>query len=494
MGDINVSQQSYMTQDGFQREAAQEVFSISADKKEAEITDLFLVKKDQCGRLFFTMKNLSAINDFSAENSTITLSLSSDLGYSQEVGSYKLRSDRFVQDYEADFCAGYDYHKIIISKSEQNRDASFEISNFSFFPLAMSKNNFNNLFQTIFGNSDYTKMVYDCNFNSKIATHSLKFMRSNQFIGQTFTASSDTISGVDLKMRFLGIGGQGNYSAELRETSYLNNKVQLSENRIAVYYFNQNKADKDLAIGSEVYHIPLTGHLEIGKRYSVVINNKSVGFNILNTLYIFTRPEDKGNETAFVISPTKKSELVGNLYLKVYGMSDPLNTATKFLSGSKIFDNGDGTGSYVYTQKGDFSDFLDLDRVITASNKKYNVFYDNLYGGVSAKAEEDNAFVYKVNTVYPFTKMRLTADGQSGMFFTTSAIYYSFDNVLWKEIRTNPSENGDMSGEFDKLIDGNGEVRVVYIKTTYDKDLINNQSGLYFGLKNLKVTANLTIK
>ena len=232
-------------------------------------------------------------------------------------------------------------------------------------------------------------------------------------------------------------------------------------------------------------------NIEKGKIYFVGISNTEVKFNVFNTLTIYSN--GAGIDGKIVSSVKgKTSEKTGNLYLKVYGAAYIEAGDEKVLTGAKIFDNGDKTGRYVYEQKGNFSDYLDLyQSAIKVSN---SIFYDSVQNGISAKGENDNAFIYKIDTIYPFKKLKLEAD-QPGGDFTNSLVYYSFDNVNWLEIK-NDSEK-DMTTQdrdmdrFQGLLQGDGNTKIVYIKVTYDKEDAREKTIHLFGLKNLKVNAQL---
>ena len=187
----------------------------------------------------------------------------------------------------------------------------------------------------------------------------------------------------------------------------------------------------------------------------------------------------------------------GSIYLKAYGADYIKASGGKVLTGVKVLDNGDGTGLYIYEQKGNFSDYFDSEKSITKEDKSYNIFYDNVQLGVTGKNIDDNAFVYKINTLYPFTEIKIEAS-QPGGEFTDSLLYYSFDNSNWQEIKSDWSKSKDAfllggNDKFQELLQGDGKTKVVYIKVTYDKDDAKIKSIPLFGLKNLKVMAKLKL-
>lgn len=471
------------------------IYAVSVDQNKYELKKLFSIKSGQCGRLFFALKNLppndSLTNSF-AENPNVQILLSNDFDQNQELGFYEIKSDRFAQNEEIDFCADSDYQNLLFEKDENSQDSSFEISDVAFYPLAIEKRDFTGLMTPIEGNTNFSNVIYQSSFSFKDANKAFKFSRKNQKIGQAFVADSDMISGADSKMEFTGTGGIGNYYLDLREIEEQNGKIRLSSDRVAYFGFNKDNAEKNLKIGGGVYHIPLAAHLEKGKTYFIGISNEGVKFNILNTLKIYGNDAGSGEKIVSSIRG-KISEKPGGLYLKIYGTDYVKVADDKVLTGAKILDNGDGTGLYVYEQKGSFSDYFDLDQLITKGNS--NIFYDNVQSGISAKDEDDNAFVYKINTLHPFTLAKIEA-GQPGGEFTDSLVYYSFDNNNWQEIKSDRDKSTDAplqedKDKFQELIQGDGETKTIYIKVTYDKEDAKEKSIHLFGLKNLKISAKL---
>lgn len=497
MNIFTPEQQQWQDQIYAEQKIAAGIYDIPAGQSEFEIKKLFMIKKGQCGRLFFDLKNLPLADnsgDFSYENTEVKVLLSNDLDENQNPGLFELGNDGFVKNKEIDFCANADYSNLLFRRNENSSESSFEISDIFFNPLAVSKSNFANLQTPVTGDTGFNNPVYQSGLDLTDATSALKFTRHNQLIGQTFVADSDTISGVDIKVEFEGSGGIGGYFLDLREVDRQDGKVKLLPNRIAYFNFDKDSAEKNLRIGRGVYHIPLAAHLEKGKTYFIGISNEAVKFNVLNTLKIFGGAKSKDGEQIINIVGGKINEKQGSLYMKVYGADYVEATNEKVLTGAKILDNGDGTGQYIYEQKGNFSDYLDLDQLLT--NKITSIFYDNIAGGISSKDEDSNAFVYKINTIYPFTKMKIEA-GQPGGGFKDSLVYYSFDNINWIEIKNDLDKDESLQegdeNKFQELLRGDGRTKTVYIKVTYDREDAKEKTVHLFGLRSLKVNAQLVL-
>ncbi|HLB31928.1 MAG TPA: hypothetical protein VJL27_00025 [Patescibacteria group bacterium] len=477
------------------------IYQVPANQSEYRLKKIFSTKRGQCGRIFISLRNLSQtknISDSSKENLSIIIKLSNDYGEEQSLAIFEVENRLFAQNKNFDYCANADYSDVIFQKDENDLDGSFEISNVSFYPIALEKHNINNMVETIEGNTDFGKIFYQSGPESEAANKPYVFLRKNQVIGQTFIANNEIISGIDIKLDFIGVGGQGNYSLELREAEEKNGHIELSTDRVTYYCFNKDSAEKNLKIEKDVYHIPLAAHLEIGKTYFIGINNETVKFNIINTLKIFgVSGNNSGGKVVYSVGG-KTSRRSGSLFLKAYGADYIKIAGEKVLTGAKIIDNGDGTGSYIYEQKGTFSDYLDIERSITKDNNNSSIFFDNIQAGISGKDKDDNVFIYKINTIYPFEKMKIYAE-QPGEGLTDTLLYYSFDNNNWQEIASNHDkpENALSQGEknrFQEIIQGDGKTKNVYIKAAYNENDAKKKVVHLFNLKKLKIIAKLNIR
>ena len=480
-----------------QQRADSKLYTVSSSQKDLEIKNFFPIQKGQCGRLVFGLRNLPTKNSdgvSSYEKSQVRVSLTNDFAEKQDLGLSDLKGDMFVENKEINVCANTDFSNLILAKEGEDTSSSFETSNVAFIPLASGKTNLSDLQPSIYGNTDLADVVYDSEIKASEAVDTLSFTRRNQLIGQTFEANSTMISGVDIKLEFSGEGGTGNYYLELREADYKNGKVSLSPDRIAYFGFNKNSADRELKIDEGVYHIPLAAKVEKGKSYFVGINNLEVKFNILNTLKLYSGDSDVDHGKIITSINERSKQKSGQLYLKVYGAEYAEAGGEKVLTGARIIDNGDGTGTYSYDQKGEVTDYLDLYQVI--SDKNSSVFYDNIQGGISGKDEEGTAFVYKINTLHPFLKMRVEAKQPNGLF-VKPLIYYSFDNINWTEIKNDLAVNDPISqadpARFDQSLQGNGILKTVYLKVAYDRDDAKEKKMHLFGLNSLKISASLLL-
>lgn len=499
MNVLTPEQQLLQDQIYSQQKSASGIYTISTDQDQFNLNNLFSLKKGQCGRLFFGLRNLpisDSSDDSSAENLKIKVMLSNHFEENQELGLFEPKNYRFIQREKISFCAGADYQNLLFIKDSNSQDSSFEISSVTFYPLSVEKHDFFNLIDPIEGNTNFSKVIYQSGPEVKSANKDFKFTRGNQMIGQSFVANSDVISSVDLKMDFSGVGGAGNYILELREVENQNGKIQLSSDKIAYFYFNKDNAEKNLKVGGGIYHIPLVANLEKNKTYFVGITNQEVNFNTLNTLKVYGGSENIGGGKIFYSIGGKISEEPGSLYLSVYGADYVKVGDEKILTGAKIIDSGNGNGLYIYEQDGSFSDYLDLDQLITKKNG--NIFYDNVQSGVSADDEGDNSFIYKINTLYSFTKINITAE-QPGGKFSDSLVSYSFDQKNWQEIKESPLKGGKGGQKaFQQIIQSDGKTNGIFIKVTADQNDAKGRTQTgnvhLFGLKNLKVAAELKLR
>lgn len=479
-----------------QRKIDEGFYSVATQQKQYLLNNFFSIKKGQCGRLFFDLKDIfsndSSIN-FPLKNPNVKIYLSNNFNQTQELGTYQIMSERFAQNEKVEFCANADYSDLLFQKAEDSMESSFEISNVSFYSLSFGKRDFNNTLPSIVGNTNFRKTIFQSTISAEEATMASKFTRNNQMIGQTFVANSDAISGVDLKLEFIGVGGIGNYYLDLREVISQNGKITLSSNRMAYFCFDKDSADRDLKVHEGIYHIPLAANLEAGKSYFIGINNEGVKFNLLNTLNVYGNRIGSDQTKSITSINNKVSNQEGQLFLNIYGVDYIKIGNEKILTGTKILDNGDGTGQYLYEQRGDFSDYLDL--YLATPNS--NIFYDSVQEGISGRVMDESTFIYKIDTIYPFLKMKIEAQ-QPGGDFIDSLVYYSFDNINWNEIKSDwTKENTLLQGDknkFQNLLQGDGQMKVVYIKVAYNKNEGKEKPVQLFGLKKLKVFAQLSLR
>lgn len=186
------------------------------------------------------------------------------------------------------------------------------------------------------------------------------------------------------------------------------------------------------------------------------------------------------------------------------------------MSGAIIEDLGQGQGEYNYATQGVPEDILDLS--YQAPDIRFNDGKKIIFG----TAKDNSFFEYKIDTIYPARNFAFQAQ-QVSAGWNKNRVFYSFDEKNWQELNysmaasdfsSSESDNASVQEEnsdqeinispdnqknkiqsFDQNI-GNVPVgtKTIFFKITYDPQDAQNGAGHYYGLKNLKVKADLIVK
>lgn len=448
-------------------------------------------------RLFF---NLSAMlnqqgSRKSGEKLAVEVLLGNDLGDEKLLQTYNLSSGEKQLAIENIFSSDNYYQYLKIRKIDPDYQWLVTIFDISEFALDVkNQSEISSLKPSIKGITDLNQQIQSNDAGGPDAE--FKFSRKNQKIGQVFTADSNLISEIELKMEIIGTGGAGNYQAELHEHDPTNG---ISADRLAYYKFDAGHLVDRLASGSEKnsYRIPLVAKLVKGKQYVFLLNNLEVKFNPINTLKIYGYKRQHGDQKMLSVISGKQKEKSDSLYFKIFAPNYSETQSERILTGAVVQDLGSGRGFYTYKQHGDLTDFLDIFETSNHTSGQDNVFYDNILKGVSAKDLDGNWLTYKFNTIYLFSKFAISLESPGGDF-TDSEVFYSFDNIAWEKIK--PKERNtaqsDAADKFEAVVFGDGQKKEIFLRVGYSenssrekKDLINH-IGL-FGIKNIKVAADL---
>lgn len=432
----------------------------------------------------------------SKEKLAVEVLLGNDLGDEKLLQIYDLSSGEKQLAIENIFTSDNYYQYLKLRKIDPDYQWLVTISNISEFALDIkNQSEISTLVPSIKGITDLNQQVLSNDAGYPDA--GFKFSRKNQKIGQIFTVDSDLISSVELKIEIVGTGGAGNYQAELYEYDPANG---ISADRSAYYKFDTKHLIGRLASGSEknLYRIPLAARLVKGKQYVFFLNNLEVKFNPINTLKIYGYKQQYGDQKMLSVIGGKQKEKSNSLYFRMFAQKYFENRGERVLTGAVVQDLGHGRGLYTYKQRGDLTDFLDIFESDQAFSRN-NIFYDNILKGVSAKDQGGNWLTYKFNTIYPFTKFAISLESAGGDF-TDSEVFYSFDNIVWEEIKPKEVNTtlSDAADKFQTVFSEDGKKKEIYIRISYDesssqekKDLIDSV-GL-FGIRNIKVAADLRI-
>lgn len=476
-------------------------YSIKSPEKSLIISNLFSANKNEGYKVIFDVdaRDIESINgkssekksDVEKEKNVFNLFLLSDYQDRQLVGTFEVILGENNFNKEFNFVTDNKYNSFLLEKEKivSNYKITFENIRLSRLNIS-SVSDLQNLAPTIIGQTDFSQTIAS-NLPTDL-NEAYRLTRTNQKIGQIFMATEDMISQADFKLRFIGGGGNGSYYLELLEVENSNGQMKLSNSRLAYYCFNQDQAEQLYDEKNEVYHFPLGTRLEKGKEYFVGFSNIGVEFSYFNTLEILGSKNSSQTDGKVISSINGQvHQYNAALYYQLYGAIYQTYNDEKVLTGATVSDLGRGEGSYSYKSRGKPSDFLDISSQ-TGSESGKDVFYDNVTRGVSGNAKENVSFVYDFNTIYGFTRAKITLT-QPGGEFVESEPYYSLDGVHWLVI--NPVKKGGAStGVFEQVVTGNGTNHKIYLKIKCSNENINRKKIKLFGINYLSIEADLIIK
>lgn len=288
-------------------------------------------------------------------------------------------------------------------------------------------------------------------------------------IGQIFRAKSDHyISSVTLAMDVIQSANPSSrqYVLNLKEVSYDGEKISSAGPTIASALFSASSAVEKYRQADGNFNFPLFGALQKGKYYMITLDNSRVDVSDQN--YLDLKGSKSENSYPDGSAMTKRSgtliKIDGDMFFQIHGVDAHMENGVAILNGAKIEDLGGGVGKYSYKTNGDYSDLFDLSDFSLGTN------FNSNSDVISAPAQGDSSFGYKVNTLYPINRMNFSAQ-QARADWKMAKISYSFDQNKWTDIPSSQiSENisSQNIGTTDSSITGD---------TTTDNTTTNGSSS-----------------
>ena len=429
-------------------------------------------------------------NSWADSDTKLKIKLASAMGGEFEVGSVDLEeSSQNKKGAFKEFLFKTDglYNSLVFEKDDHGNSAEVFVKNVKISRLNVrNEKELADLKPVIIGDTATGVCAQE---QTEESTQSFPQLKSrNTSVGQIFKADRDYLSGVELDVVKIGSGGLGNYRLELRKVSdEEGNWVVNSKVEAYMEFSAEDLEDYSQKDGTEIF--PLGGFLEKGRHYLVALNNSAVKTNLFNYLEIKGSSNDDAyaDGKAVVYKRGKVRNVGGDLYFRIYGAKYVFSDGGRILTGAAIEDLGGGVGIYTYKAKNNVTDFLDLYSYTDSRDGFPLVRYNCYEGVVSGSPEKDAEYVYKINTIYPFKKLRLSAE-QMYVGWHKVKIYYSYDNKKWTDILP-VRDNDDFTQIFSEIIEGNGTQNEIYFKVTYDRD--DEKDIKLFGLRNFSVTGEL---
>jgi len=433
-----------------------------------------------------------AESEIGLKDARFNISLSNSLGQSQKILSEKISANNQFKTFEYVFTTNSRYEDLVIERDDDGQITELVVGDISFTRL--SDGNPLTLAETIIGNTDYSTIIAESDFEG--AKKIKDVYETDSFVGQVFKANQEYISGVLFNMYFQGDGGIGIYNLELREVDFSDEKIVLVDSLLASSEFISRTSQKSNLVRDNKYYFQLCQKLEVGKYYAIGVNPSKTNSNFINHLSFFGY-EDSGkypDGNAIVVSKNGKVKSTGDLSFRLFGADFDIDEGNSIMNNAIIEDVGGGFGLYSYEWKNSSRDLLDVFQINVSQgaisdggNKVNSAYYNVTDKAIMVPAKEDNNIVYKFYTKYNFSTIGVHID-QLSDDFVSSKVFYSFDNSDWREI------NLDLSNDqFNKEIVNNKSQNTLYIKIGYDKSQAEISKAKFFSIKSIRVGADLEI-
>lgn len=441
--------------------------SLSEEKNIGELS------KGNFYRLFYDIDIRDLKSTGQSKSINLDIFLVSDTGQKQLVDQINIHNNQIIKNRSIEFQVNDNSDRIIIEKDESEFSPTINITNIEISSLAVRNfSELNALDRTVIGITG-EEVVFE---RAVTASNQIVFRSKNQSIGEFFISTNKIITGIDFKLRFIGSGGMGSYFVELRETP---NEGSNFGKLISKYYFNKETANDYFKVGPSTYHFPIAANLIPGQRYYIGISNTEVEFSFFHTIaVIIGNQTDSKTEFGAEIIKGKPKKRIGDLFLKIYS---PLSGG--ILLGGRFEDIGSGRMKYTYKQSGKPMDLLDI--WSTENNSDGGIYYDNNYGGILGKSENNMSYIFKFDGRKPIRQASIELNDIS-QGLVSSLVYYSIDGKNWQEIPV-VEVNFATTGKFKQALLLGGKSSELYIKVTYDPSDVKYKSLHLFGIQSLQV-------
>lgn len=430
-------------------------------------------------RLLYSLQSSELLDQSLDQTVTLNVYLVSDFDNKQLIDTITLKNGQRVDNGETVFVSKESSSGLYFEKSSLDFSSDITIDSIRSNHLNINSDaEVANLHKSIIGQTTNEVIQED----KTPVTDQYIYRGSEENVGRVFEAKSDFISGVDLKLNFIGDGGYGSYSVELREIE--EGSTPKISGVLSLYYFTKGSAETNLKVASSTYHFPLAAALTKGKKYFLSLNNEQVKTNYFNTIEILgTSRNGLAGDRSLVFNGGQYQKEIGNLYFKIFNpISNNVNNE-RIPQGEIIQDIGRGENVYDYRQTGQPSDAFDIFSI--ENGDKYSIHYDNNFDGIIAATVNNVAFIYKFDGLSPIKNAKISLNGiQQGA--VNCLVSYSLDDKNWQDIPVQKL-NFEQTGAFVKMLNVNEKVSAIYLKITYDPEDVKFRTRRIFGIQNLDV-------
>lgn len=388
------------------------------------------------------------------------------------------------------FSAGSNYSDILFEKTDTNDGADVNIGSVQLSRLEInSDKEFANLKPTIRGGIDADIPDQFQKDNS----HVFNQLKDPDIIfGQIFKPQADYIVSVTLDMDIVKQDNNGGkkYKFELREADFSGGVSDITSKVLSSVSFTAENVERYRQDDGK-FKFPIFAKLDPEKYYFIGINNNNVSVDKFNYVRL-KGAQDRGkyaDGSVAVRTKGKTYSAVGSLYFVTHQLKFKEYQGNKILGGEIIEDIGKPKGFYTYRPMGSIYDLADLEEY--SSDVGYNDDERVLAG--TFEAGTDSLMIYKLGTIFPANKIKITGK-QVSIEWSKCSVLYSYDKIRWNEIPdsvaddSSDPENGLQHFDYSwNIVPARNEI---YIKII-PKD---PQEKEKYGIKDLKIEAEISMR
>jgi hypothetical protein len=408
----------------------------------------------------------------------------------RELKTLELKKSEKNNFQEILFSTDNKYSDILFKKTDASDGADTNISSVQISKLEInSERDFANLKPAIRGEINVDSADQSQRDNSYVFN---QLKDPNTILGQIFKPQADYIASVTLDMDIVKQDNNGGkkYKFELREAEFDGRVPEITSRVLSSVDFTVENAERYRQADGK-FNFPILAKLDPEKYYFIGINNGNVAVDKFNYLRLRGTQDSKkyADGTVAVKTKGKTYSAVGNLYFITHQLSFSRYQDKKILSGEIIEDIGKPKGLFTYKSMGNIYDLADLEEY--SPDIEYDDDKKTLAGTIEAGA--DSYMIYKFDTIFPASKIRITGK-QASADWDKVSISYSPDSISWKEIPdniTNDSNNPDNNLQyFDYSWNINPAIDEIYVKIVSRE----SQDGKRYGVKDFKVEADISMR
>lgn len=488
--------------------------SLSAERSRYYADDIFKDQSEGFYRLRF--------EGLTEELEKIKIALNSYSEEEEMLGEIEFMPGKISRNYEMVFFYPGKFTNLSFIKENLGKGGDIFIKNVRISKLNAKNASEAQLMKTVYGRTEIDSVSESQNESRNV----FPWLKEKKTVfGQIFKASSEIISGVTMDFdvnKDFDLGSR-QYELSLRKVIYGDDKAYFEGSEISSLGFSIESIDKYRKKDGKLF-FPLNGFLEKDAYYFIGLDNSKVNVEGNN----FIEPKGSFKDDAYKngsVAIKKGKDLIlvkGDLYFNIHSPKFVFEKDIKILNGATIEDLGMGKGKYSYESQGNYLDFFDLHLASSGT------MFSSENKTIISPAKEDSNFVYKIETMFPFSKINFSASQLKPEWKKISASY-SFDEKNWIDIPYSEKDQlvyeteelgyddldkgddfqdnekgGELVDDFEDEPDRKGQffnfdimvknkkTDKIFFRITYDKE--DKSKSRNFSIKDMHITADLIIK